>query len=122
MFDQFSNQHEITPTAMLDEKVRADAARVGHVAGAPVHLSRRNPATTPGAYNYAYDMLNLYEQNICGPGYCVRKMPKVFEGTNWLATQGILDVGFGGLVAGNFVMQPLYDPASNSYGGYPLVS
>ena len=118
MFDEFSNHSGHAPAGPIDDRVRLDAARMGQPS-APFHWKQTPIVDAQGIYNYAFDTLGLVEQYPIGAGKECLVMPKVFQ-TPLFAFAGVVDVGLGGLVAGDILSQPLFDPQTGTYGGYPI--
>lgn len=121
MHDPFRNGSNISPTPPINESLRADARRFGKLVAATFHWTRRKPAISPGAYNYAFDSLGLVEFDAIGAAYAVKRMPMPFQ-KPLNALYGVPTVGYAGLVGGQMMMTPLYDPNNNTFGGYPLPS
>lgn len=75
----------------------------------------RKNMLSPGANAYAFETLALAEFTPVGPSIVTRQPMRVTTANVYMYQQlGI--AGYGGLVPGNMIMQPLVDPYSNSYG------
>jgi hypothetical protein len=83
---------------------------------------RKKPALTPGAYDKAYENLSLAEftQAGCGAGVIARQFFGVTQPPQLYVGLGTSLTGYGGLAAGQMIMQPLFDPNTQTYGGVPV--
>ncbi len=78
------------------------------------HTFERKALPDPGAQNYAYENLGLFEQTFIGPAVANRgailplQPPQVYQ--YFVQTMG----GVGGLSAGQMIFQPLLNPYSPS--------
>lgn len=74
-----------------------------------------------GAEEFAFETLGLPEFSPIDHAVCVRKGFSVFAGSPqvYVPMVAVPTNGYGGLSQGQMIMQPLYDPYSNSYAGSP---
>lgn len=84
------------------------------------HWARKR-LPSPGVQNYAFESLGLPEFNPIGPSVAARSIIRTLAGPQqYLPASAIPIAGIGGLAAGQVILQALYDPNTNSYGGVPL--
>lgn len=70
----------------------------------------------PGASNYAFDSLALAESTPIGPGVRQRQFWTTVSMPLFVAAMSRPMSGLGGIVQGQAILQPLYDPYNNRYG------
>lgn len=93
-----------------------DCGRFGDVFSGGYHWERKRQPT-PGAQNYAFETLELYEETPIGAGVSARQHFRPMQpGQFYVAGQALQLQGIGGLAAGQYVQQPLIDPYNQSYG------
>lgn len=109
-----------SPAGPHYEGHRANRGRMTDVFQGMVHwVKKRLPS--PGALNYAYSTLALYELNPIGPAVASRKLFRTVQPPQlYMNGQLVGTVGIGGLAAGQYISQPLLDPTSQTYGGVPI--
>lgn len=71
---------------------------------------------------YAFETLALPELSPIDHGICVRKGFSALAGSPqlYVPTVAVPTNGYGGLIQGQMIMQPLFDPYSNNYAGAPV--
>lgn len=116
--ESFSN-FPVAEAASHAEHHRADRSRFAHLVNITAHYVNK-PQPTPGTKSYAYESLGLVEFSPVGTGIYARKLMSQVAKQSYMDQKSVPTTGYGGLVAGNFLFQPLYDPVSNTYGGVPL--
>lgn len=100
-----------------NEGARANAGRMGNVFTAFLRWTKKR-LPSAGAMNYALDSLGLTEFGPIGAGIGTRasltktQPPQLYVPINAVPTSGL-----GGLVAGQIMLQGLYDPQSETYQG-----
>lgn len=73
---------------------------------------------TPGTGNFAFESLGLVEFTPIGGAVLQRYTFNVTQPPQlYVGGQAVLTSGFGGLMAGQIIYQPLANSANNSYGG-----
>ncbi len=83
------------------------------------HIQTAQP--NPGGANvYALATYGTPPFNIIGNAYFVRRMPYPCEPALQATINGDVNTQLGGLIAGQNISQPLYDEATDTYGGYNL--
>lgn len=100
----------------------ADPNRFG-VPGAFTYHWVNKEQPTPGALSYAFESLALPEFSPIGPGVHPKNLTlrnATQQPQSYIPNQAVPIAGYGGVLAGTVIMQPLYDPASNSFGGVEL--
>lgn len=87
---------------------------------APLKWQRKR-LPSPGAQNYAFETYGLSEFAVPGPGYGPRAELRTLQGPqSYLPTNAVVTNGLGGVVAGQIILQGLYDPNTNTYAGVPI--
>lgn len=110
----------ISPAGTHQEGHRANKKRFSDIVKNGLHWQRKR-LPTPGAQNYAFETLALFETTPIGPAVAQRKFFKVLQPQQiYFGGITVPITGLGGLAAGQYVMQPLVDPYNNTYGGIPI--
>lgn len=107
-----------SPAGVHSEGHRANKKRFSDIfSGLHKWTKKRQPS--PGAMGYAFETLALPELSPIDHAVCVRKGFSAFAGSPqvYFPAVNVPIAGLGGLVQGQMVMQPLYDPYSNTYAG-----
>lgn len=73
-----------------------------------------------GAAVFAYSTYGTPPFLPIGSSIMVQRMPKPCEPAVPFSIHGDVNTQLGGLITGNNYSQPLYDPATNTYGGIDL--
>ncbi len=109
-----------SPAGAHYEGHRANAGRMTDVFKGMYHWIKKQ-LPSPGTGNYAYSSLALYELSPIGPAVASRNLFQTVQPPQlYLNGQAISTVGIGGLVAGQYISQPLLDPSTQTYGGVPI--
>lgn len=109
-----------SPAGSHQEGHRADKSRFADIWKNTYHWQRKR-LPTPGAQNYAFETLALAEFSPVGWGVRARQFFNVLQPPQlYVNGQALPITGLGGLIAGQVIMQPLIDPYSGTYGGYPV--
>ena len=82
------------------------------------HMFEERLLPSPGALNYAYVNLGLFEQTFIGAGIANRDFLHPLQPPQLYQLQAVSTAGIGGLSAGQMVLQPLIDPNTE---GLPLL-
>ena len=82
------------------------------------YVEKRLPG--PGARNYAFESLGLVEFSPIGPSTVNRQQFRTCTPVTLTVAQTALTNNLGGVVAGQFSMQPLYNP-DTPLAAYPSV-
>lgn len=97
------------------EGYRADNSRMSSIWENAYHWVRKR-MLSPGAQNYAFETLSLFETPPVGAGTSAQMQYRSYGGTPMYQNNSAYISGLGGLQAGQVISQPLYDPNSGSYG------
>lgn len=93
----------------------ANQFRFGQVMIDGYHWEHRNHPGG-GAAEFVFDSMALAESTPIGPGVRQRSFWQTMRPAMVLAGQQAANAGFGGVIQGQFLSQPLYDPYNNTYG------
>lgn len=81
----------------------------------------RKRLPTAGAQNYAFESLGLVERSFIGAGVSpALHLNKMQNQPSYVGVNSVVVNGLGGLVAGQLILQGLYDPNTGTYAGQPL--
>ena len=109
-----------SPAGRHSEGHRVNRRRFSDVTEGNSHWEKKR-LPTPGAQNYAFETLALYELTPIGPGVSQRKFFKVLQPPqNYIPAQALTTTGLGGVAAGQVFFQPLLDPYAGTFGGKPI--
>jgi hypothetical protein len=97
---------------------RVDTGRFGDIVNPTQHWVKKEQPT-PGAMQYAYESLGLPEFGMVNAGIISSRSMCPVSKPSYQSNKSVPITGFGGVV-GTIVSQPLYDPASNTFGGAAL--
>lgn len=93
-----------------------DCGRFGDVFTGGYRWERKRQPT-PGAQNYAFETLELFEETPIGAGVAARVHFRPLQPPQfYVAGQALSLQGLGGLSAGQYIQQPLIDPYNQAYG------
>lgn len=110
-----------SPAGQHFEGHRANSKRFGKDIYENFYHWIRKQQPSPGAMAFAFETMSLPELSPIDHAVCVRKGFSAFAGSAqvYVPVVAVPTAGLGGLVQGQFISQPLYDPYSNTYGGSP---
>lgn len=103
---------DIRPT---DAGHRTNSKRFTSISADGYHWTRKR-LPGPGALNYAFDNLALFEIPPSGPSFGVQNMFRPLEKPLFMTNLQVVINGIGGLVQGQALSQPLFDPYNNQFG------
>lgn len=105
----------ITPAGSHSEGHRANRRRfASYVIDGYTWVRKR--LNGPGAMNYAFESLALSETTPIGPGVRQRQFWATVAPPLFVPDVTAPYAGLGGIVSGQTISQPLYNPYTNSYG------
>jgi hypothetical protein len=105
-----------SPGGLHQEGHRANPKRFSDIFKNGYHWVRKQ-LPNPGAQNYAFETLALFETTPIGAAVAQRRMFKVIQPPQlYIHGQAVTTSGLGGVYAGQMALQPLYDPNTNTYG------
>lgn len=110
-----------SPAGQHYEGHRACGPRFGNDIGSNFYHWIKKDQPSAGAMEYAFETMGLPELSPIDHAICVRTgfLPFAFSPQVYVPNVSVPVNGLGGLVQGQMVMQPLYDPYSNSFAGSP---
>jgi hypothetical protein len=111
----FSNASLIPPGGTHSEGHRANSRRFTSIMATGYNWVRKR-LNGPGAMNYAFDSLALAESSPIGPAVRQRQFWATVSPPLFVNALGRPTSGFGGVVQGQYISQPLFDPYNNTYG------
>lgn len=105
----------VAPAGVHTDGHRANARRFSTII-AQGYTWVRKQLPGPGAMNYAFDTLSLAESSPIGPGVRQRQFWNKLPTPLFVPSPTAPMAGLGGVVHGQTISQPLFDPYSNVYG------
>ena len=109
----------IAPSYDHQEGHRTDPKRFPDIVNGTIRWENKQQPT-PGALSYAYETLALPEFGVVNAGIISSFLFSPVSSPLYQPYKSVAPTGYGGLVAGTIMSQPLYDPATNTYGGAVL--
>lgn len=110
----------ITPAGNHSEGNRSNKGRFNTIMDGLYRFVRKQ-TPTQGAMNYALETLGLVEFSPIATGIPAKFHFNMLEGgVVYQDAPAVLTSGLGGLVTGQWMLTPLYDPNTNTYGGVPI--
>lgn len=115
------NNQDASPAGQHYEGHRALPKRFGGDIGGNFYHWIRKEQPGSGAMEYAFETMGLPELSPIDHAICIRTgfSPLAFGPQVYVPRVSVPIAGLGGLSHGQMIMQPLYDPYSNSYAGSP---
>ena len=104
-----------TPAGHHSDGHRANGKRFTSIMMDGLHWVRKR-LNGPGAMNYAYDSLALAESTPIGAGVRQRHFWASVQTPMFVPSMTVPINGVGGVVHGQTISQPLFDPYNNIYG------
>ena len=113
----------ISPAGAHEEGHRENRDRFSDVTkGGFFHWVRKR-LPTAGAQNYAFESLGLAEFTPIGASVGIRnELLKMQPPQQYIPINSVLTNGIGGIVAGQVMLQGLYDPNTGTFAGKPIVA
>lgn len=105
----------VSPGGHHSEGHRTNKRRFASIMIDGLHWVRKR-LPGPGAMNYAYDSLALAESDAIGPAVAQRQFWNIRPQPLFVPGMGRPSSGYGGVVQGQTLSQPLFDPYNNIYG------
>lgn len=109
---------EVTPAGHHTDGHRANPKRFSSIMADGFHWVRKR-LSGPGAMNYAFDSLALAESTPIGPGVAQRQFWATISPPLFVAEMARPVSGYGGVIQGQVLSQPLFNPYNNSFGTIP---
>lgn len=106
---------KVTPAGHHTDGHRTNGRRFTDIMADGYHWVRKR-LNGPGAMNYAFESLALAESTPIGPGVRQRKFWATVESPLFVPDMSRPSSGYGGVLHGQAIYQPLFDPYNNRYG------
>ena len=111
----FVQNHLVLPAGSHTEGHRTNGKRFTEIMHQGYDWIRKQ-LPTPGAMNYAFETLALAESTAIGPGIAQRQFWQTVQTPLFVGEMTRPQSGYGGVVQGQAIYQPLFDPYNNTFG------